>query len=285
MPDVMDGRVVLITGGNAGIGKETAVALASVGARVVFTARDEARGSDARTEIRTRSGSDEVEVMPLDLARFASVRDFAKRWGDEHDQLDVLVNNAGLILNSRRQTDDGYEMTFQVNHLGPFLLTQLLRDQLVAGDDARVVNVASDAHSSARRGLDFDDLQSTRHYRGFRVYGKTKLANILFTRELARRWADTGVTANAVHPGFVASSFGRDGDTGRFGALLFPLLKPFALSAEQGARTQVYVASAPELAGITGGYWVKSAPATPSAAAQDDAAAARLWQVSEELVG
>jgi len=285
MPDVMDGRVVLITGGNAGIGKETAVALASMGARVVFTARDEARGSDARTEIRTRSGSDEVEVMPLDLARFASVRDFAKRWGDEHDQLDVLVNNAGLILNSRRQTDDGYEMTFQVNHLGPFLLTQLLRDQLVAGDDARVVNVASDAHSSARRGLDFDDLQSTRHYRGFRVYGKTKLANILFTRELARRWADTGVTANAVHPGFVASSFGRDGDTGRFGALLFPLLKPFALSAEQGARTQVYVASAPELAGVTGGYWVKSAPATPSAAAQDDAAAARLWQVSEELVG
>ena len=285
MPDVMDGRVVLITGGNAGIGKETAVALASMGARVVFTARDEARGSDARTEIRTRSGSDEVEVMPLDLARFASVRDFAKRWGDEHDQLDVLVNNAGLILNSRRQTDDGYEMTFQVNHLGPFLLTQLLRDQLVAGDDARVVNVASDAHSSARRGLDFDDLQSTRHYRGFRVYGKTKLANILFTRELARRWADTGVTANAVHPGFVASSFGRDGDTGRFGALLFPLLKPFALSPEQGARTQVYVASAPELAGISGGYWVKSAPATPSAAAQDDAAAARLWQVSEELVG
>jgi NAD(P)-dependent dehydrogenase (short-subunit alcohol dehydrogenase family) len=285
MPDVMDGRVVLITGGNAGIGKETAVALASMGARVVFTARDEARGSDARTEIRTRSGSDEVEVMPLDLATFASVRDFAKRWGDEHDQLDVLVNNAGLILNSRRQTDDGYEMTFQVNHLGPFLLTQLLRDQLVAGDDARVVNVASDAHSSARRGLDFDDLQSTRHYRGFRVYGKTKLANILFTRELARRWADTGVTANAVHPGFVASSFGRDGDTGRFGALLFPLLKPFALSPEQGARTQVYVASAPELAGITGGYWVKSAPATPSAAAQDDAAAARLWQVSEELVG
>jgi NAD(P)-dependent dehydrogenase (short-subunit alcohol dehydrogenase family) len=285
MPDVMDGRVVLITGGNAGIGKETAVALASMGARVVFTARDAARGTAARTEIRTRSGSDEVEVMALDLARFASVRDFAKRWGDEHDQLDVLVNNAGLILNSRRQTDDGYEMTFQVNHLGPFLLTQLLRDQLVAGDDARVVNVASDAHSSARRGLDFDDLQSTRHYRGFRVYGKTKLANILFTRELARRWADTGITANAVHPGFVASSFGRDGDTGRFGTLLFPLLKPFALSPEQGARTQVYVASAPELAGITGGYWVKSAPATPSAAAQDDAAAARLWEVSEELVG
>jgi NAD(P)-dependent dehydrogenase (short-subunit alcohol dehydrogenase family) len=284
MTEVLDGRVVLITGGNAGIGKETAVALASMGAQVVFTARDAARGTEALAEIRTRSGNDAVDVMPLDLARFASVREFAKRWSDEHDHLDVLVNNAGLILNSRRETDDGNEMTFQVNHLGPFLLTQLLRDQLVAGDDARVVNVASDAHSSARRGLDFDDLQSRRHYRGFRVYGKTKLANILFTRELARRWDDTGVTANAVHPGFVASSFGRDGDTGRFGALLFPLLKPFALSPEQGARTQVYVASAPELAGITGGYWVKFAPATPSAAAQDDAAAARLWEVSEELV-
>jgi retinol dehydrogenase 12 len=285
MTEVLDGRVVLITGGNAGIGKESAVALASMGAQVVFTARDAARGTEALAEIRTRSGNDAVDVMPLDLARFASVREFAKRWSDEHDQLDVLVNNAGLILNSRRETDDGNEMTFQVNHLGPFLLTQLLRDQLVAGDDARVVNVASDAHSSARRGLDFDDLQSRRHYRGFRVYGKTKLANILFTRELARRWDDTGVTANAVHPGFVASSFGRDGDTGRFGALLFPLLKPFALSPEQGARTQVYVASAPELAGVTGGYWVKSAPATPSTAAQDDAAAARLWEVSEELVG
>ena len=235
MTEVLDGRVVLITGGNAGIGKETAVALASMGAQVVFTARDAARGTEALAEIRTRSGNDAVDVMPLDLARFASVREFAKRWSDEHDQLDVLVNNAGLILNSRRETDDGNEMTFQVNHLGPFLLTQLLRDQLVAGDDARVVNVASDAHSSARRGLDFDDLQSRRHYRGFRVYGKTKLANILFTRELARRWDDTGVTANAVHPGFVASSFGRDGDTGRFGALLFPLLKPFALSPEQGA--------------------------------------------------
>jgi retinol dehydrogenase 12 len=285
MTEVLDGRVVLITGGNAGIGKESAVALASMGAQVVFTARDAARGTEALAEIRTRSGNDAVDVMPLDLARFESVREFAKRWSDEHDQLDVLVNNAGLILNSRRETDDGNEMTFQVNHLGPFLLTQLLRDQLVAGDDARVVNVASDAHSSARRGLDFDDLQSRRHYRGFRVYGKTKLANILFTRELARRWDDTGVTANAVHPGFVASSFGRDGDTGRFGALLFPLLKPFALSPEQGARTQVYVASAPELAGVTGGYWVKSAPATPSTAAQDDAAAARLWEVSEELVG
>jgi NAD(P)-dependent dehydrogenase (short-subunit alcohol dehydrogenase family) len=196
----------------------------------------------------------------------------------------VLVNNAGLVLSSRRETVDGYEMTFQVNHLGHFLLTQLLRDQLAAGAPARVVNVASDAHKSARHGLDFDDLQSTRRYRSFSVYGKSKLANILFTRELARRWDDTGVTTNAVHPGFVASSFGRDGDTGVLGKLVFPLLKPFALNAVQGAQTSVYVASAPELEGITGGYWVKSAPASPSNAAQDDTAAARLWEVSETLV-
>ena len=198
----------------------------------------------------------------------------------------MLVNNAGLTLSKRRETDDGFEMTFQVNHLGPFLLTQLLRDQLVAGRAPRVVNVASDAHKSARRGLDFDDLQTAHHrYRGFSVYGRTKLANILFTRELARRWDDTGVTTNAVHPGFVASSFGRDGDTGRAGDVVMRLLRPFALSPAQGARTQVFVASAPELEGITGGYWAKSAPATPSAAAQDDVAAARLWEVSQQLVG
>jgi NAD(P)-dependent dehydrogenase (short-subunit alcohol dehydrogenase family) len=277
------GAIVLITGGNGGIGKETAVELASKGAHVTFTARDPARGEAARDEIRARSGRD-VEVMALDLARLASVREFAGEFAARHDRLDVLVNNAGLMLSSRRETTDGYEMTFQVNHLGHFLLTGMLREQLVAGAPARVVNVASDAHKSARHGLDFDDLQSTRRYRGFSVYGRTKLANILFTRELARRWEGTGVTANAVHPGFVASSFGRDGDTGRFGTLVFPLLKPFALTPAQGARTQVYVASAPELEGVTGGYWVKSAPASPSTAAQDDAAAARLWEVSEQLV-
>jgi len=285
MADTMNGRTVLITGGNTGIGKESAVALAAEGAQVVFTTRDAQKGVVARDDIRQRSGNDAVDVMELDLAELASVREFASSFAASHDHVDVLLNNAGLMLGSRRETVDGYEMTFQVNHLGPFLLTNLLRDQLVAGDDARVVNVASAAHSSARKGLDFDDLQSERRYRSFGVYAQSKLANILFTRELARRWNDTGITANAVHPGFVASRFGRDGDTGRLTGMVFPLLKPFALTPEQGAQTQVYVASAPELAGITGGYWAKSAPATPSAAAQDDAAAARLWEVSEQLVG
>lgn len=275
---------MLVTGGNTGIGKETAVALAGAGARVVFTTRDVAKGEAARAEIRDRSGNDSVDVLELDLARLASVRELPARFAERHDHLDVLVNNAGLMLGSRRETVDGYEMTFQVNHLGPFLLTGLLRDQLVAGEDARVVNVASDAHKGARHGLDFDDLQATRKYRSYRVYSKSKLANVLFTRELARRWAETGVTANAVHPGFVASRFGRDGDGGTVTDWVLTALKPFALTPEQGAATQVYVASALELDGITGGYWAKSAPATPSAAAQDDAAAAQLWEVSSALV-
>jgi NAD(P)-dependent dehydrogenase (short-subunit alcohol dehydrogenase family) len=283
MAGTMDGRRVLITGGNTGLGLETAVALAREGARVTFTTRNPQKGADALVVIRDRSGNDSVDVMELDLARLASVRELAEAFAARNDQLDVLVNNAGLMLTSRRETDDGYETTFQVNHLGPFLLTNLLRDQLVAGEDARVVNLASAAHKSAGKGLDFDDLQATR-YRSYRVYARSKLANILFTRELARRWDDTGITANAVHPGFVASDFGRDGDGGRLAGVVMPLLKPFALSPEQGAQTQIYVASAPELAGITGGYWAKSAPATPSAAAQDDAAAARLWEVSEQLV-
>ena len=285
MAQDMHGKTVVITGGNAGIGKETAVALATSGARVVFTSRNPTRGADALGEIRSRSGSDDVEVMALDLASFSSVRSFAAELSDREPRIDVLLNNAGLVLSKRQVTEDGNEMVFQVNHLGHFLLTDLLHDRLVASAPARVVNVASDAHKQARRGLDFDDLQSERKYRSFGVYAKSKLANILFTRELAKRWADTGVTANALHPGFVASSFGRDGDSGKLGSLVYPLLKPFALTPVQGSQTSVYVASAPELEGITGGYWAKSAPANPAAAARDDAAALRLWDVSCSLGG
>ena len=196
----------------------------------------------------------------------------------------MLIENAGLVLGSRSVTEDGYETTFQVNHLGHFLLTELLRDRLVASAPSRIVVVASDAHKSARHGLDFDDLQSERKYRSFGVYGKTKLANILFTRELARRLDGTGVTANSVHPGFVASRFGRDGDTGMLGKLFMPLTRPFALNAEQGAKTSIYLASDPAVEGITGAYWVKCAPVSPSDAAQDDDAARKLWDVSEQLV-
>jgi NAD(P)-dependent dehydrogenase (short-subunit alcohol dehydrogenase family) len=278
--------VALVTGGNAGIGLETCVALASAGYHVVFTSRDAARGAAARAEIVSRSSNDDIDVMILDLARFASVREFASAFLDRYDRLDVLIHNAGVVLSARHETEDGNEATFQVNHLGPFLLDALLREHVIASGRARVVVVSSDAHSSARHGLDFDDLQSAHHrYRAFQVYGRTKLANILFTRELARRLTGTDVTANAVHPGFVATRFARDGDTGMLGTIVMPLLRPFALRPAQGAQTSVYVATAPELEGITGAYWVKSAPATPSRAAQDPAAAVRLWDLSEQLVG
>jgi NAD(P)-dependent dehydrogenase (short-subunit alcohol dehydrogenase family) len=283
MVDAMTDKVVLITGGNTGIGLETAVGLARMGAHVVITSRDQARGEAARRDIVQRSGNDAVDVMQLDLASLASVRAFASAFLDRYDRLDVLIDNAGLVLGSRSVTEDGCETTFQVNHLGHFLLTELLRDRLVESAPARVVVVTSDAHKNARRGLDFDDLQSERKYRSFSVYSKSKLANILFTRELARRLDGTGVTVNCVHPGFVASRFGRDGDIGMLGSVVMPLLRPFALNAEQGAQTSIYVASDPSVEGITGAYWVKCAPVSPSDAALDDVAARRLWEVSEQL--
>ena len=287
VPD-LHGKTILVTGGNAGIGKETAVALARAGASVTITARNAAKGKAAVDEIRTRSGSGDVVVMDLDLASFASVREFASRYADAHASIDVLVNNAGLMLTSYRQTVDGNETTFQVNHLGPFLLTNLLRDPLVGAGDARVVNVSSDAHKQGGKTLDFDALQSpggVNARNSMNVYGRTKLENILFTRELARRWADDGVTANAVHPGFVRSGFGRDGDGGKLFDVLMPVIQLIALSAEQGAYTSTYVASSPEVAGVTGKFFVKCKPVTPSAAAQDEDAAARLWEVSAALTG
>jgi NAD(P)-dependent dehydrogenase (short-subunit alcohol dehydrogenase family) len=281
----MDGKVVVITGGNAGIGKEAAVGLARQGARVVITARDAAKGAAAVNEIRERSGSSSVEVMPLDLASFASIRTFATELLGRSDRLDVLLNNAGIVLTTRTETQDGIETTFGVNHLGHFLLTSLLLDRLRSSAPARVVNVSSDAHKQARHGLDFDDLQAERSYRGFAVYGRSKLANIYFTRELARRLAGTGVTANALHPGFVASRFAKDGDAGVLGEIAMVLGRPFAISPEKGARTSIWLASSPEPADESGGYFYKCAPATPSKAALDDEAARRLWAVSEELVG
>jgi NAD(P)-dependent dehydrogenase (short-subunit alcohol dehydrogenase family) len=281
----MNGKTVLITGGNAGIGKETAVALARMGARVVITARNAARGDAARDEIRERSGHD-VDVLPLDLASFASVRAAAEKAAASYDRLDVLVNNAGGVLGQRAMTEDGHERQFQINHLGPFLLTNLLREHLVASAPARVVVVASNAHKSARRGLDFDDLEGSKgRYRGFQTYYRSKLMNVLFARELARRLDGTNVTANSLHPGFVASKFAKEGDLGWWGNIGMPLTRPFAISPEKGARTSVYVASSPELDGVTGEYFEKSKIAKPSAHGQDDAAAARLWTVSAEMTG
>lgn len=281
----MEGTTVVITGGNAGIGKETAIGLARLGARVIITSRDERRGALALDEIRERSGRSDVEVLALDLASFASIRAFATELLDRTDTIDVLVNNAGLILRQRTLTADGFEATFGVNHLGHFLLTNLLLDRLRASAPARVVVVASDAHQSAKSGLDFDDLQSERSYRWAKVYGKSKLANIYFARELARRLEGSRVTSNSVHPGFVRSEFGQGGDLGTlYGFGLRYLAAPFAISQEKGARTSIYAASAPELDGASGGYYVKCELSAPSRVARDDEAARRLWDVSEQLV-
>jgi NAD(P)-dependent dehydrogenase (short-subunit alcohol dehydrogenase family) len=280
----LDGRTIIVTGGNSGIGKEAAAELAAVGAQVVIAARNRAKGEAALVEIKERTGSDRVELADLDLASMASIRAFADAFLASHDRLDVLLNNAGLTLRRRSETLDGFETTFGVNHLGHFLLTSLLRDRLVASAPSRVVNVSSDAHRYARRGLDFDDLMSTKRYRPWITYARSKLANILFTRELARRLDGTGVTANCLHPGFVASNFAREGDTGALGNVAMILGRPFAVSVATGAQTSVFLASSPNVDGVTGQYFAKSTLAKPSAAANDDEAARRLWTVSEDLV-
>jgi NAD(P)-dependent dehydrogenase (short-subunit alcohol dehydrogenase family) len=280
----MDGKTVVVTGANSGVGKATAVALAAAGARTVITARSEHRGLEALSDIRAASGSDQVELVVFDLADLASIREGAAHILDRCPRIDVLVNNAGLVLSRRSETSDGFESTFGINHLGPFYLTQLLTERLIASAPARVVNVASTAHRSARRGLDFEDLQSQRHYAGMQAYSRSKLANILFTNELARRLSGTGVTANSVHPGTVASGFARDDDASGFLAFGIKVIKPFILTPEKGARTSVYVASSPALEGMSGQYFAKCRPKAPSAAARDSTAAALLWSVSEQLV-
>ena len=279
----VDGKTVLITGGNSGIGKETAIALARIGAHVTITARDPERGAAAGRDITAAAGA-EVEVRPLDLASFASIRSFAGEFLGHHKQLHVLVNNAGVILSQRTTTAEGFETTFGVNHLGHFLLTDLLLDRIKASAPARIINVASGAHQWARAGLDFDDLQTEHGYGAMKAYARSKLANIYFTVELARRLEGTGVTVNAVHPGGVRTGFARDGDVSGISAFLWKIAGPFLRTPEKGARTSVYAATAPELESDTGKYFADEKDATPTAVAQDAEAAGRLWVESERLV-
>ena len=281
----MHGRTVVITGGNSGIGKETAVALARDGARVIIAARDPVRAAAAVDDIIARSGSTSVERVGLDLASIASIRDCAAVLATKTDRLSVLINNAGVILRRRQTTSDGFEMTFGVNHLGHFLLTELLHGLLEQGAPSRIVVVASDAYKGARRGLDFADLNLEHsRYGPFKAYCRSKLANILFTRELARRLDGSGVTANAVHPGIVATRLARDGDGGPLADVAMTLVRPFFSTPEQGARTSIYVASAPELESITGAYFAESLPAATNRHALDMTAARRLWDASSELL-
>lgn len=280
----MDGKVVVITGANSGIGRESARLLAGDGATVVMVARNADRGREAVEAVRASTGNPNVHLELLDLASLASTRRGAEAILARFPRIDVLMNNAGLVLSERTVTEDGLEATFQINHLGHFLLTALLREALVAAAPARVINVASLAHRAATRGLDFEDLQSERRYRFFDVYAKSKLANLLFTRELARRLEGTGVTANGLHPGTIASGFARDGDAKGLFGFLVKVGAPLLTTPEKGADTQTWLARAPEVAEVTGEYFVRRRVRRPSAHARDDAAAARLWEASERLV-
>jgi NAD(P)-dependent dehydrogenase (short-subunit alcohol dehydrogenase family) len=285
VPD-MQGKTVVVTGANSGIGFETALALASMGARVLVTARNADKGRAAVAAITQRlQGEGRVQLVVFDLADLSSVRQGAAEILDQAPRIDVLVNNAGLVLTERAETVDGYEATFAINHLGPFLLTNLLLQRIASSAPSRIVNVASTAHNAARKGIPFDDLQSATNYRGMRVYGQSKLANILFTLELARRFEGKGVTANSLHPGTVRTGYGGDGDARGFLAFGIKIASPFFLSPAKGARTSVYLASSPEVEGVSGQYFVKCKPRSPRRWAQDPEAAQHLWQVSEDLVG
>lgn len=283
----MNGKVVLVTGANTGIGKEAALALAKMGASIVIAARNRAKGESAAEEIERKTGK-KPELIDLDLASFASIRAAVATFLARHEKLHVLVNNAGLVLETRTTTVEGFETTFGVNHLGHFLFTQLLLGALkkAAKEDgeARVVNVSSDAHRWARRGIDWDDLQAEKKYASFDVYAKSKLANIYFTRALARRLEGTGVTTNSLHPGVVATEFASSDDMGFFTSFGFKIVRPFLKSPAQGAATTIHLASAPELRGVTGKYFADSKPKHPMRIAQDDALAERLWVISEQLV-
>lgn len=277
----MKGKVVVITGGTSGIGEVAAMKLAGMGARIVLVARDKARADATLAKLRQAGPAASHSVHFADLSKIAAVKQLAVEIAAAEPRIDVLINNAGAIFYDRQVTDDGLERTFATNHMSYFVLTLGLRDRLLAAAPARVVNTSSEAHR--RMKLDFDDLQCSRNYRAFTAYGRSKLCNILFTRELSRNLAGTGVTANCLHPGFVDTRFG---DKGR-GALshFFRIAKNFALTPEKGAETIIYLASSPDVANVTGEYFVKCAKKIPTNEAQDDAAARRLWQDTRTLAG
>lgn len=280
----LTGKVALITGATNGIGKVTALELAKLGATIVIVGRNREKTQATADEIRSHGGSHNVDGLIADLSVMSEVRRLADEFKARYDRLHILVNNAGAVFAQRRETDDGLEMTFALNHLSYFLLTTLLLDALKASAPARIINVSSGAHTGVK-GMNFDDLQSMSAYgmSGFNAYSQSKLANILFTYELARRLQGTGVTANVLHPGFVATGFGRN-SAGLMNRLM-GVLHRFALTPEEGAHTTVHLASSAEVEGVTGQYFIKSKPARSSKASYDEAAQRRLWEISEQLTG
>jgi NAD(P)-dependent dehydrogenase (short-subunit alcohol dehydrogenase family) len=277
----MQGKVVVITGGTSGIGEVAAQRLANMGARIVLVARDKTRGEATMTRLRSGNTSLAHSIYYGDLSRISEMKRLATEIAAAEPRIDALINNAGAMFGSRQMTEDNLELTFAINHMAYFVLTLGLRERLFASSPARVVNTASSAHKG--RTLDFDDLQSARGFAGIKVYGRSKLCNILFTRELARQWSGEAVTVNCLHPGFVATRFGDS--SGGLRSRAVGLAKIFAISPEKGAETIVYLASSPEVAGVSGEYFYQCRPATPTNEARDDAAARRLWLASAKLAG
>jgi NAD(P)-dependent dehydrogenase (short-subunit alcohol dehydrogenase family) len=274
------GKICVITGATSGIGLVTAERLAAMGARLILVGRDRQKGAAALARLGAQSPRASVEILYANLSLLAEVRRVAAEIAERAPRIDVLVNNAGAIFRRRGVTEEDFERTFALNHLAYFLLTALLRERMAS--PARIVNVASEAHRGAQ--LEFADLQGARAYDGWTAYRRSKLCNILFTRALARRLAGSGVTANCLHPGFVATGFG-DNNDGVFRIVLSLAKRMVALSPQQGAETSTYLAASPEVEGTSGLYFEKCRPRAPSPAAQDDAAAERLWEVSAKLAG
>ncbi len=275
----MKGKTVVATGATSGIGEAAVLALAAMGARIVFVARDEGRAKSTMRKLQAKAPGLEHRAHLADLSSMAEARGVGAAIVASEPRIDALINNAGAMFSERRVTPEGLELTFALNHMAYFVLTEALRERLVASAPARIVSTASTAHQGA--SLDFDDLQSAKGYSGFKAYGRSKLANILFTRELARRLARTGVTATCLHPGVVATRFGDS--SGGWVSRLMPLVRPFFLAPEKGADTIVYLASSPEVEKTSGEYFVKRKITEPSVAARDDAAAKKLWEASEKL--
>jgi retinol dehydrogenase 14 len=274
----MTGKVCLITGANAGIGKQTALGLARMHPTVVMVCRDGERGFTSQQEIKQQSGNDSIELMICDLASQNSIRRLASDFKERHDRLDVLINNAGVLLREHSLNEDGIENTFATNHLGYFLLTNLLLDVLKKSAPARIVNVASTAHKYGK--LNIGEWVTGADYGAFSAYANSKLANVLFTYELARRIEGTGVTANCLHPGGVGTNLFRG-----LPGFLQSLIRLVTISPERGARTSIYLASSPDVEGVSGKYFARRKQENSSAASRNEEAARRLWEVSEEVTG
>ncbi len=280
--NTLTGKVCLVTGATAGIGKITAAALAGQGAELVVHGRSKAKAEETVQEIKAATGNQQISYLLADFSDLDQVRDLAKNFQDRFQHLHLLLNNAGGFFNKRTLTSYGVEMTFLVNHLAPFLLTNLLLDTLKESAPSRIINVSSEAHRQDR--MNFEDLDFKKGYFGIKAYARSKLGNILFGYELARRLEGTGVTVNSLHPGHIATDIWKT-NFGLIGPALKRIMGFFSLTPEEGAENSIYLASSPEVTGISGKYFIKYEPAPSSPLSSDPALARQLWEISEKLTG